>query len=202
MNLTSEYFQSLDLTIYQPEKGHRYGVESLALADFVQIERDGGMAEFCSGVGIISLIISKKYRPSKIVAIEIQSELHEISLKNISENQVEDVVEVVCCDYRGYAERYSNLFNHVVVNPPFYAIGTGRMSSDPQRAQARHEINGTLDELLESCRAVLKERGKLSIVFPKLRGSELLDKALKLGFRLKGKNEKYDDIVLAEFQSG
>ncbi|MBT3180927.1 MAG: methyltransferase [Deltaproteobacteria bacterium] len=200
MDLTSEYFQSTDLTIYQPKKGHRYGVESFALADFCRIEEEDSVVEFCSGVAVISLVVAAKFKPKRVVAIEIQSELYEISLKNVLENSMSKTVEVVCDDYRKYAASNVKSYDCLVVNPPFYAVGSGRMSADPQRAKARHELNGDLEDLLISSGAVLREGGRLNIVFPKNRRDELFGLSFKYSFQINRENNDNDDIVLAEFE--
>ncbi len=184
MKLTSEHFASVGLTIWQPARGHRYGDESLALAEFVRIDRGLRICELGSGVGVVSLVIAARYRPVHVMAVEIQRPLHDIALRNVSENGLGDVVTCVNGDMRQFAKGRQGSFDVVVSNPPFYARGEGRLSPDSQRAQARHELNGTIEDFVQCAHALLKEGGLFFVVFDKKRNKEL-DAAISAnGFRV------------------
>ena len=103
MNLTREYFESAGITVWQPAGGHRYGEESLALAEFASIPEGAKVAELGSGSGLISLLIAARARPSHVVAVEIQPEFHEIALRNAHENRFSGTVHCINDDHRNFA---------------------------------------------------------------------------------------------------
>jgi tRNA1Val (adenine37-N6)-methyltransferase len=100
--LTSEIFESNDLTVYQPARGHRYGAESVALMRFVRAEPGLAFCELGAGCGLISLVIATELSPASVTAVEIQKTLHEIALYNISENELDDIVACVNEDMREF----------------------------------------------------------------------------------------------------
>ena len=184
MKLTSEYFESAGITVRQPARGHRYGQESLALAEFARIEPGQRAAELGAGTALVSLLIAARQRPREVVAIEIQPEFHEIAQRNVKENGYDTVVNCVNEDYREYAKSNSGSFDCVVANPPFFRAGEGRLSPDPARAAARHEINGTIEDLAHAAHRLLKPGGSFFVVFDARRDEELKRAAGAAGFKM------------------
>ncbi|MFA4972716.1 MAG: methyltransferase [bacterium] len=183
MKLTSEYFESANITAWQPERGHRYGHESMALAEFAKISPGQRVAELGSGIGLISLLLAARRQPSEVVAVEIQPAFHKIAARNVKENGYDSVVRCVNEDYRKFAGANKGAFDCVVSNPPFYRAGEGRLSPDPSRAAARHELNGTIDELVQSAHALLLPGGFFFVVFDARRDEELKSAAKSAGFK-------------------
>lgn len=201
MKLTSEHFESTGLTIYQPARGHRYGEESLLLADFCRAAPHERIIEFGSGVGVVALQIARRLGISETVAVEIQEGLHRIALKNVLLNKMEQNVVCVNDDWRRFASDNRSSFDVVISNPPFYAAGNGRPSADPQRATARHEIAGTISDLIVSAKNALRPSGRLEMVFTKSRRDELLRVAGEHGFKMARHEDSFDDVFLVEFSN-
>ena len=172
---TSEKFDTGDLFIMQPSVGHRYGSESIALAEFCRAGRGERVAELGSGVGVISLMVAARDEPGEVVAVEIQESMHRVALMNVENNNLCHMVRCVRDDYRKYAEENHESFDMIFSNPPFYAIGEGRISPNPQRATARHELNGTISDLLESAHFMLRPGGRFVLVFTQSRCEEAVN---------------------------
>jgi tRNA1Val (adenine37-N6)-methyltransferase len=201
MELTSEHFDSAGIAVLQPARGHRYGAESLALADFVRTLPGARVAELGSGVGLISLLIAARLAPREVVAVEIQPALHEIARRNVRENGYGAAVRCVNEDYRKFADGNEGEFECVVSNPPFYRSGDGRIPPDPVRAAARHEINGTVEELAASAHALLSRGGHFFVVFDARREEELRLAASAAGFgEIRIERPEGAAYVLAEFR--
>ena len=185
--LTSEYFESVGITVDQPKDGHRYGGESIELANFCCV--GGDVVELGSGCGVISLILAAGNHQHSIVAVEIQETLHNIALKNVEQNNLSKIVTCVNADFRTYARRHPSSADVVVSNPPFYALNSGRMSKNILRANARHEVHGTIDDLIVAAKLLLRPKGKLFLVFLKSRQYELLKSAEKNHFKISRMSE-------------
>ncbi|MFH1831066.1 MAG: methyltransferase [Pseudomonadota bacterium] len=183
MNLTWEIIESAGLKIYQPTTGHRYGEESLALATFINVKPGQRVVELGSGVGIISLLIAVQNNPSRIDAVELQPSLHEIAKKNVLKNGYEHIVHCINEDYRSFAQTNKKKYDVVISNPPFLAAGNGRLSPDLERATARHELNGTIEDLVAATYSLLLPSGKFFVVFDCRRNDELEHAASKVGFK-------------------
>ena len=181
--LTSEIFESNDLTVYQPARGHRYGAESVALMRFVRAEPGLAFCELGAGCGLISLVIATELAPASVTAVEIQKTLHEIALYNISENELDDIVACVNEDIREFAKKRARSFDVVVANPPFFKAPEGRLSPLSQRAMARHELNGTIEDFVKAAHTLLKSEGRFFVVFDSRRSEELRTAAKDAGFK-------------------
>jgi tRNA1Val (adenine37-N6)-methyltransferase len=199
MQLTEEFFQSVGITITQPAKGHRYGEESIDLAKFCKALPKDRVCEFGSGSGVISIYLAARWRPFSITGVEIQKELFEIAGANLLKNDLKSRVRFINADYRNFANETPGSFEHVVVNPPFYAQGSGRKSSCQQRLLARHEIHGSLAQLLQSAQKVLTPDGMLWMIFLNSRKDELLAKSFDAGFRLEKTAPSSNSTFLTAF---
>lgn len=184
METTSEKFESVGIDLSQPASGHRYGEESLALANFCRAKKNEIVADFCSGCGVVGLYIAARDKPRKTFCVEIQSSLCEIIQKNITDNSLQSSVECVCQDYRGFADVHQDEIDAIVSNPPFFPAGEGRMPSNELKAAAKHELFGNIDDLFTSVRLALKDNGRFALVFPVSRRSEAMKMAQKNNFEV------------------
>lgn len=172
MKTSSEKFDSVKIEISQPVDGHRYGEESLALAGAFRVGPEEVMADICSGCGVVGLYIAARDKPKKVFLVEIQPELNELALRNVEKNFLGDTVECVGADYRDFARDKPKKIDAVVSNPPFFKKGEGRVPASKEKAIAKHEIHGSLEELFACAEKILKGGGRLAIVFPVERKSE------------------------------
>jgi tRNA1Val (adenine37-N6)-methyltransferase len=72
-------------------------------------------------------------------------------------------------------ERYlgPRTFQVAVCNPPYRSTGSGRLSPDPERLVARHEVEGALEDFVRAGVHVLRHRGRMCLVYPSARVMEL-----------------------------
>ena len=152
------------------------------------------------------MVLAARCNPAAVVAVEIQRGLHEIAIRNVRANSLEGVVGCVNADYRDFARKHRAKFDAAIANPPFYASGRGRVPSDPERAAAHHEMNGTLRDLIDAASLILVPGGKFTIVFPDSRRIELMEEASRRGFEARriargGGPGSKDALFLVEFVS-
>jgi tRNA1Val (adenine37-N6)-methyltransferase len=53
----------------------------------------------------------------------------------------------------------------VVANPPYRKVGTGRISPDPVRAAARHELHGDVNDFARAGAALLRDGGAFTWIY-------------------------------------
>ena len=170
--------------IFQPEKGYRFSMDALMLASHVKVGGNERLIDIGCGSGIISIILAHKYPFLKIMGIEIQEELCTLAQKNIMENGLEGRVSIVHDDVKNVKiRRAEELADIIVTNPPFGKKGEGRISPNPQKAIARHEIALDLDSLLKCSNKLLKDKGRLFMIFPFNRRRELEQRLIRYHFR-------------------
>lgn len=142
------------------------------------------------GCGIIPLILGFRHRNVQIIGIEIQSQLAELAIKNIHENQMSDRIQVLNKDIRSTTsfdiQSYDNqgLADIIVSNPPYKRKGTGRLNPNTQQAIARHEIRLELSQFLSSARRLLKPRGQILFIFPASRLQDIVPGLMSHNFQL------------------
>ncbi len=184
MQLTSEYFESAGITIHQPKSAHRYGEESLRLAEFCDVLPGMTVVDLCSGCGVIGLIIHARCKPRKTYLVEIQRPLCDVAKKNCSENGFGDEAVLVNADYRDFAKANLKIANYAFSNPPFRKRGSGRLSPNSMKSTARHEGDAGIDDLFRATSSILVKGGRFSIVFPVERESEADASAMSNSFQL------------------
>ena len=65
-------------------------------------------------------------------------------------------------------------FDHIISNPPYRKIKTGRINPDSSKAVARHELSISMGSLLDKSARLLKKGGQISLAYPPERLSELM----------------------------
>jgi tRNA1Val (adenine37-N6)-methyltransferase len=127
-----------------------------------------------TGCGIIPLILSSRYPGLKIIGVEIQKELYQFARKNVLAQKLEKTINLINKDISDVTLK--NIFGPadvIVSNPPYKKRGSGRLNPDSQKAIARHEIHLDIDMLFKYAKALLKDQGRLYIIFPAERLKDL-----------------------------
>jgi len=163
------------LRVRQPEKGYRFSIDSVLLADFAAPHCGRSVLDLGTGSGVVLLLLASRCDVlEKGVGVEIQRTLWEFARRNIGENGFEGRLSAVLCDLRddvpGLAPRSVDL---VVSNPPYRKIGEGRRNPDLGREIARHEVACTMEDVFLAAGKYLSARGRFAIVCPSHRLPEI-----------------------------
>lgn len=162
-----------DIKVYQPKEGYRFSVDAVLLYSFVNLKKVERIVDLGAGSGVVGLLLAKKYPDANVTLVELQENLYRLSRKNIKLNGLENRMDALKDDIRTLKWGAGG-FELAVSNPPFRKPLTGRLSTDKERAVARHELKLTLGELLETGARLLKNRGRFSLIYHPLRLNELL----------------------------
>lgn len=162
---TTDYLYDGNLKFLQPAKGYRFSIDAVLLSGAAPFEDNASIADLGSGCGIISLSLAFFGNPHSIRGIELQPHLAALAKENIQLNDLSKRVEVMQGDIREVSRLLpENAFDLVVSNPPFYPLNTGRLSPNPGRAVARHELNGTFLDFARGAHFLLKDTGRFVII--------------------------------------
>lgn len=163
------------LHLWQRKKGYRFGLDSLLLAtDLPDLSEGSVVLELGAGQGAVCLTVAKQRPDVQVVALERQASLLELLRRNVEENELQNVA-VVAGDLRDHRQILAaHSADLVLANPPFFREGDRRPPADEERAGARHELHGGVQEFITAAAYALKQRGALQMITPPLRLSECL----------------------------
>ncbi|MBQ7453207.1 MAG: methyltransferase [Clostridia bacterium] len=174
------------LVCFQKKKGYGFTTDAVLLANFVRDIKDNEIAEFCAGSGVISMLVNAKCKPKHIFAVEIQPSLTDMCGRSLRYNKIYNI-EPVCADFKDFAKGPGNKFDAIISNPPYFKLASGRLPQSQEVKMAKYETNMTLSELVKSSAGVLKDGGKLFLVYPTQRLNELEGELAQNGFKVKRK---------------
>lgn len=162
---TLDDLQLKDICIIQKREGFRFGIDAVLLANFANVKKKHKVMDLCTGTGIVPFIIKGKKEPQKIVGLEIQNEFVEMANRSIKINGFNDTMEFLHGDLKDKELLKSiGRFDVVTVNPPYKLEKSGIVNPNDKYAIARHEVMCNLDNVIEACRIVLKDNGRLYMV--------------------------------------
>lgn len=170
-----------NMKVIQPRNGYRFSLDAVLLAHFVDPPQNQ-MIELGGGSGVISLLIAWRAPLARIKTIEIQSSMAERARRSITLNGLEERIEFINADIRKIENWLpAGTAELVVSNPPFWKRGEGKISANSEEAIARHEIELTLEELIQKGAYLLQQGGKMAMIHR----AERLDEAMEIFRRYK-----------------
>jgi len=171
---TLDLFLDGKLQVIQKKKGYRFSVDALLLSQFVTIRKNERVIDLGTGCGILPLLLSQNARTNSFVGVEIQRDLVECAEKNVALNHLEDRISILKQDFRELRTIFpQGAFDVVLSNPPYRECRTGRLNPSMDKAIARHEIKGKLEDLISIASYLLPPRGRCYLIFPALRTVDL-----------------------------
>lgn len=203
-----------NLKIIQNKEYFCFGTDSVLLANFVNSNNmKNNIIDFCSGSGVIPVIISAKKKCNKILAIELTNQMYDLLEKNIEYNKLREKIISLNEDIKNVKsirKKMIECFNQgvadiIVCNPPYKKIGTGIKNTGDVKYIARHEVCCNLEDIFKSSSELLNTKGKLYIVHKPERLTDLIAIARK--YRLEAKRIRFvqpnlnlkPSIVLIEY---
>lgn len=159
--------------IYQNNEYFNFTLDSVLLAEFTSLNLSvKKILEIGSGTGAVSLILSSKTK-ALIDAIEIQKPLCDLFKKSIVYNHLEDQIHLYCGDIKtSTLLEQNNYYDLIVCNPPYF--NESKKNESTFKSLARHEETLSLEDVVRISRKLLKDRGKLAIVYDSKRFMEAL----------------------------
>ncbi|MFW6114769.1 MAG: tRNA1(Val) (adenine(37)-N6)-methyltransferase [Thermodesulfobacteriota bacterium] len=162
-----------ELRIIQSRHGYRFSVDALFLAEFVSVNTEDVVVDLGAGCGIISLLLAKTNGARCIAGLELQAELVSQAKRNVRLNGFEQTISILQGDLR-VLPLAPGCADVVVCNPPYRKERSGRINPDPYKAIARHEIAMSLADILKAANVLLRQGGKLALIYPANRLTEIL----------------------------
>ena len=153
------------LKIVQNTDWFKFSLDSVLLANFVNVNKKTKIIDFCTGNAPIPLFLSHKTN-QKIVAVELQKEIYDLANKSVKLNHLEEKVQVLNEDVKNLSNIYeTDSFDLITCNPPYFKINeNSNINENKIKSVARHEIYLNLDDIFKIAKKVLKNDGKIAMV--------------------------------------
>lgn len=193
--------------IIQLEEHYSMSTDTFLLADFanVPINSKKNIIELCSGNGAISILLREKSE-AKITMLEIQEELVQLSRRNVTYNNLNNI-EVVLGDIKKIKEYFKpSSYDCVICNPPYFPVNNmPKLKEKTNHSISRHEILCDLDDVVKSIKYLLKQNGKFYLVHRTYRLGDIIESCSKNNLGIKRikfvyskKSSENSKIVLVE----
>jgi tRNA1Val (adenine37-N6)-methyltransferase len=180
-SLNSDREETLDtlfegsLKIFQHREGYRFSIDALLVAHFCSPRPKDRIIDLGTGCGIIPLILAYRRQEIEIIGVELQPPLAALARRNVALNGFSRRIQILETDLKDIrSPGNQEAFDLVLSNPPYYEVETGRINPEPEKAAARHEVYAKLEDLLLTASHLLSKKGRLVMIFPASRASDLI----------------------------
>lgn len=157
-----------------------FGMDAVLLSDFAKVKEGDKVLDFCTGNGIIPILMEAKTKAARFQALEIQEESADMARRSVALNHLEEKIEIITGDVKE-AEQYFEAasFQAVTCNPPYMIGHHGLVNPESPKAVARHEILCTLEDIIMQSARVLVPGGSLYMVHRPFRLAEIMTTLMK-----------------------
>jgi len=152
-----------------------FGTDAILLTAFASIRRHDRVVELGTGTGVISLLLAYESPKSTFIGIELLEYMADMAKRSVELNGLQDRIKII---NQGLKTAHKTLgygsCDLVVSNPPYGAKGTTITNPNDNHAISRHEVMCTLDDVAEASFKLLKNSGKLCLIYPAARIAEVI----------------------------
>jgi len=145
------------LSIRQPRRGHRWGVEVYLLAWAALLDPGPEAVDLGTGSGVVAALLAHHGR--RVVAVERDASWLGLASRNLA--PFGERVRLVAADVRSWEGPRVDV---VVCNPPWFDPARGPVSPDPWRAASRSTVHGGPEDF---ARAGLRLADRVWVVGPR-----------------------------------
>jgi len=169
-----ENFDSIGaVRLIQSSRGVKASVDGLLLARFLTPLPGWRVADLGCGNGLVGLLAASDQPLCRVTGIEIQGVLVSQAERSARLNNLTNI-HFLRADLRHPPWREgAGCFDLVTANPPYRKAGTGRISPDPVRAGARHELFGDIGDFSRAAASLMGEGSRAVWVYVAEREEDL-----------------------------
>ena len=162
------------VTLVQPRRGHRAGLDAALLQALVPANATGLAIDLGSGVGTVAFSIAARAPALSVVGVERDPTLVAFGTQALTLPQNARFarrVRLIAADVtqgRSVAEAIGlgdSKADWILMNPPFDPEGRGSPSPDPQRRDAHFAEPGSLKAWIVRAASVLAPGGRLALIY-------------------------------------
>ena len=169
--LSEDGFIGGRLTILQPEKGYRAGIDAVFLAASIPANPGETLFEAGIGTGVASLCVAMRVPGVHITGMEITSRYAMLAEQNAKRNNLAQSLRVIHGDVKEALRRdLSHLpahgtFSHAFANPPYYEQDKATPSPNLLKAQAHSFAPEDLELWVKVLATMVTLRGTVTLIY-------------------------------------
>ena len=198
-----------NLKIIQNTDWFRFGIDSVLLTEFARdIKNDKCIVDLGTGTGILSILLSKKVNPKKIIGVVVQKEVYEMAKRSVKLNNLENIIELINSDVIDL-KLQKNFYDVVITNPPYKKMGTGINASNEKQQISRFETTASLDDWIRVSSSLLNSKGSFYMVYRTDRLMEVFAvlkkyklEAKRIRFVYSNKNQESKLVMIKAVKNG
>lgn len=170
---TVDAFHFGEFHIVQPKgRGHRSGTDAMLLAALVAGKGPMRVADLGAGAGAAGMAVASRIEGADVVLFERSAEMAGYARKSVSHPdnaRIAPRLSLIEADValKGKARIAAGLeddvFDHVIMNPPFNDPGD-RRAPDDLKAEAHAMAGDTFEDWIRTAGVILKPGGQLSLI--------------------------------------
>ncbi|GHU44025.1 methyltransferase [Clostridia bacterium] len=172
--------------ILQHPKKFCFGMDAVLLSGFVKVCVGERVMDFCTGTGILPILLSAKTQGEHFTGLEILEESADMARRSVALNRLQDKISIQTGDVKVASALFPAASFHVVtVNPPYIIARHGIPNENPAKAIARHEILCCLEDVIRESAKLLVPNGRFYMVHKPFRLTEILCEMHRYGIEPK-----------------
>ncbi len=149
--------------VWQRVRGHRYSLDDVVVAWEAARARPSArtVIDLGTGIGSVAIMLAHALDGASIAAVEAQEVSFALLARNVERNALGDRIRIRLGDLRETAS-YAGLggpFDLVTGTPPYFPRESCTLPPDSQRAHARVELRGGVEDYLAAARKLVASDG-------------------------------------------
>ena len=157
-----------------------FGMDAVLLSEYAKVKPGDKVLDFCTGTGIIPILMEAKTKAASFHALEIQEDSAEMARRSVSLNHLDEKIKIITGDVKEADKFFDAASFHVVTcNPPYMIEQHGLTNPESPKAIARHEVMCTLEDIVKQTSRVLVSGGNFYMVHRPFRLAEIMTTLVK-----------------------
>lgn len=176
--------------VWQLKGGHRYSLDDVLTAREALRAAPAARRVLDLGCGIGSVLLMEAHHlaDARLVGVEAQAISYGLAQQNVARNGQSERVTLIHGDLREPATQRAAMdaggpFELISGTPPYMPPGTSTPSPHPQRAHARVELRGGVEDYLAAMAPLLAEGGRAVVCCDARRPERALEGGRAVGLR-------------------
>ncbi len=193
---------SNQIKLIQNKNTYSVNADTIELIDFIRgIPKNSLVTELCAGNGLISMALEKKYDVNEIHSYEINKKAISIFKKNIILNNFKKI-KIYERDIKNIdLKKNKDVFDIVVVNPPYYKKESGKLPTHDFKKIAKFEMKINMSQIFQISKIILKKEGEFYFCYPNERINEVKENSNNYKFKINEiYKKKYSNKVINFFK--
>lgn len=158
------------VVLLQDDRFFALGEDTMLLSHFAAPKKAARGLDLGCGQGFLAVLTALRNPGVTLEALELHPEAAAIARDNALRAGLD--IPVTCADLRQLPPAFSDRFDFVLCNPPYFEEGRGK-TAQGALAQARSDLGASIGQVCAAAAKALKTGGRLYLCFPAARLAHL-----------------------------